>query len=322
MCLLCVAAAAAASGGSGAAAAAATAPPSAPKFLVAGFVKPVLFKVLGINFYSYGVMVALALALAFTIFGNELRRARIELDEINCFFIFLAGFGIGSKAHVALSAVGVGEELSWKALDIRTGHSFMGSIIGAVVALLIYVRWHKVKVLDFLDVLLPCCLLGHSIGKVGCFLSGDGCYGPPADPNAVPWAMSFPNGQLPTLLPVHPTPIYESACSFLVFASVRGFLPLPKVEAGEGGSSIVRGTAPVGGRRTSLLLVLYGVERVCLERYRRHPPIQLLGSLTEYQVLALALLLVGVLLELWARRSIAKGGEEGEEVATEEKKRA
>ncbi len=48
----------------------------------------------------------------------------------------------------------------------------------------------------------------------GCFVSGDGCYGPPS---SLPWAMSFPNALSPTRIPVHPTPLYEFCLSFTVF---------------------------------------------------------------------------------------------------------
>mmetsp|Transcript_13096 Transcript_13096/g.24102 ORF Transcript_13096/g.24102 Transcript_13096/m.24102 type:complete len:304 (+) Transcript_13096:63-974(+) len=292
MCILCVAAAAAAP-------AAAIDPMLLHEddFLVANFVSPVLFNVMGVKVYSYGLLVAAALGTAFLIFGQELRRAAIQIDEYTCFFVFLAGFAIGSKAHLALSAIGAGEELSWKAFDIRTGHSFIGSQLGAVAGMILLIKLHGVGILRFLDVLLPCCLLGHAIGKIGCFLSGDGCYGPQADPKAVPWAMSFPNAAVPTAVPVHPTPLYESFLSFLVFMSVRAIFPLRGGEDGQDNESAM----PVVGRRTSLLLVMYGVERVLIEPYRRHPPIELFMGLTEYQVLALILLFIGILLELVGR---------------------
>lgn len=309
MCYLCVAAAAATAPVAaivGAVPSPAAASGTSPAFIVAAFVKPVLFSVFGLKFYNYGVFVALACFLAFLVFGNELPRARIQLDEMNCFFIFLAGFAVGSKGHLALSAIAGGSPLDWNTfinfIDLRTGHSFIGSIIGCVVFLLIYVRWHRVRMLRFLDVLLPCCLLGHAIGKIGCFMSGDGCYGPDADPAVVPWAMSFPNGQIPTRVPVHPTPIYEGFSSLMVMLIVRAVFPFPGPprEDGKDEDEAVA-KMPRSGRRTALLLVLYGIERVVLEQYRRNPPIDLFGGLSEYQALAVALFLLGALLEVGGR---------------------
>lgn len=295
---------------------------------MASFVRPVLFSFFGLKFYNYGVFVALACFLAFLVFGADLKRARIDLDEVTCFFIFLAGFAIGSKLHVVLSAIGGGSTLSgWDTfisfIDLRTGHSFMGSIIGCVILLVAYIKYKNVRILSFLDVLLPCCLLGHAIGKIGCLMSGDGCYGQVADPRSVPWAMSFPNGQVPTQLPVHPTPIYEGTCSFLVFVIVRALFPLPSAPSVEGEEAV--GKLPKPGRRTALLLVLYGIERVVLENFRRHPPIEVFGGLSEYQAIAVALLVIGALIELFSSwQEFASPEKESEQVTkkgkTEKKK--
>lgn len=293
-----------------------------PPFIVASFVSPVLISIWGVNVYSYGVMVAAALGIAFLVFGVELRRARIHLDEYVCFFVFLAGFAIGSKAHLALSAVGAGEELSWKAFDLRTGHSFIGSQLGAVACMLVYIRRNGIGVLEFLDVLLPCCLIGHVVGKGGCFLSGDGCYGPPADPQRVPWAMSFPNGGVPTNLPVHPTPLYESACSLVVVLLVRGLLPLPSAPlAGQLASKASAGEFPKVGRRSAVLLMLFGFERVVIEQFRQHPPINLFGGLTEYQALALMLLFVGAIIEMVGYLKAPKSGDAAEANMQKRKKK-
>ena len=53
----------------------------------------------------------------------------------------------------------------------------------------------------------PALALGYAIGRCGCQLSGDGDYGKAWDG---PWAMSYPDGTVPTDQTVHPTPIYET----------------------------------------------------------------------------------------------------------------
>tara|TARA_B110000014_G_C19575233_1_gene306221 strand:- start:3 stop:473 length:471 start_codon:yes stop_codon:yes gene_type:complete len=90
-------------------------------------------------------------------------------------------------------------------------------------------------------------ILGHSIGRLGCFLVGD-CYGKPCE---LPWAMTFKNGLPPTtfssfqynypeifnkssfqslysasekFIYVHPTQLYESfiyVCIFLYLIKIR-----------------------------------------------------------------------------------------------------
>ena len=59
------------------------------------------------------------------------------------------------------------------------------------------------------------------MGGGGCELSGDGCYGIPTD---LPWGMAYPNGLVPTLDFVHPTPIYEMiqmVCIFGILLALR-----------------------------------------------------------------------------------------------------
>ena len=114
--------------------------------------------------------------------------------------------------------------------------------------------------------------LAYGIGRLGCFLAGDGTYGRPTD---LPWGMAFPNGVVPTDVPVHPTPLYEAAAAVLMVAVL-----LP----------IGRRWAPT--RVFGAYLVLSGLARLAVEFVRVNDPV--LAGLTQPQ--------------LWALGSIAVGG--------------
>ncbi len=58
-------------------------------------------------------------------------------------------------------------------------------------------------------------VVAYGVGRLGCLLAGDGTCGPPTD---LPWGMSFPNGLVPTTVPVHPTPLYEALAAFVIAA--------------------------------------------------------------------------------------------------------
>ena len=64
----------------------------------------------------------------------------------------------------------------------------------------------KIGALRTLDLAAPAAAIGYGLGRIGCFLSGDGCYG---IPTKLPWGMSFPHGIDPIYVRVHPTPLYE-----------------------------------------------------------------------------------------------------------------
>jgi phosphatidylglycerol:prolipoprotein diacylglycerol transferase len=86
------------------------------------------------------------------------------------------------------------------------GFAWFGGLLAGFAAFVWVGRRQHIPLLTLLDVGSPAAALGYGIGRIGCFLSGDGDYG---IPTSLPWGMSFPNGLVPTTDRVHPTPIYE-----------------------------------------------------------------------------------------------------------------
>jgi len=72
------------------------------------------------------------------------------------------------------------------------GLELVGGVLAAVGVIAIYLRYHKLPVLRYLDILAVGLMLALGFGRIGCFLNGC-CYGRPAD---VPWAVQFPYGSL------------------------------------------------------------------------------------------------------------------------------
>lgn len=258
--------------------------------LEATFVKSVMFTIYGVKVYNYGVMVASALASCTIVLSREFQRLSINAEAATLMMAFIPGFWLGSKLQMVISAIAMGEPLP--SLSIETGHSFMGSAVGGIFSAAAYGSYCGLKPLALLDIITPLVPLGHAVGKWGCFLSGDGCYGPAASPD-LPWAMSFPNGLVPIRTPVHPTPLYESFLSGSLFLFLHCFFSLPAPES--------KTTRPAG-QRAALTLALYGIVRLTIEPWRRHPPSTSLLGLTEYQFLALIFILIAGILVLIGRR--------------------
>jgi phosphatidylglycerol:prolipoprotein diacylglycerol transferase len=106
-----------------------------------------------------------------------------------------------------------------------------------------------------------------AIGRVGCLLSGC-CRGAPT---SLPWAVTDPDG-----IARHPAPVYE-----ILFQLTIGGLFVWMVR-----------NERMKGRVFALYLVLYGTFRFFTEMIRDTP--RLFGGVVSgYQVLALALVLVG-----------------------------
>ena len=93
------------------------------------------------------------------------------------------------------------------------GLVWYGGAIGGALAVFAWAWWRGFLSLALLDLCAPALALGYAIGRIGCQLSGDGDYGKASD---LPWAMSYPDGTVPTDERVHPTPVYETLAMGLV----------------------------------------------------------------------------------------------------------
>ena len=158
-----------------------------------------------------------------------------------------------------------------------SGSGWFGAFVLGGLSIVLFLKIKKLPVLKILDMNILVVPLGQTIGRFGCFISGDGCYGIPSD---LPWAMSFPNGLVPTHTKVHPTPLYEmiiGICVFLLLWKLR------KKETPR-------------GSKLALYLILASLGRFVVEFYRLNPKI-LLGF-TAPQIIAFLSIILGIFILL------------------------
>ena len=70
------------------------------------------------------------------------------------------------------------------------GLELLGGVIPAIVVIFFYLRYHKLPVRQYFDILAIGLMLALVFGRIGCFLNGC-CFGKPAN---LPWAVRFPYG--------------------------------------------------------------------------------------------------------------------------------
>lgn len=68
------------------------------------------------------------------------------------------------------------------------GLELLGGVILAVAVILLYLKYHKLPIRKYLDILAIALMAALTFGRIGCLFYGC-CYGKPAD---VPWAIQFP----------------------------------------------------------------------------------------------------------------------------------
>jgi phosphatidylglycerol---prolipoprotein diacylglyceryl transferase len=157
---------------------------------------------------SFGLMFALAFLGAGALIGVRLREIGKPVDwAYEMGFAALIGGVVGSRLYFMVENWdSVSDDLLGNVFS-GSGLTWYGGLIGGALAVLLWARYRDFLGLQLLDLAAPALALGYAIGRVGCQLSGDGDYGRAWDG---PWAMSYPDGTVPTSEDVHPTPIYEA----------------------------------------------------------------------------------------------------------------
>ena len=152
------------------------------------------------------------------------------------------------------------------------GLSVYGGVIFGLAFCYFVVRKYKENYFEIADIAAPAIALGYAIGRLGCHISGDGCYGIATDSLL---GTAYPNGLAPSTAAVFPTPLFESFFSFALCALL---LILRKRE-------LKRGTL------FFVYLLLNGISRFAVEFIRTNPKIAF--SLTQAQIIAIFILAAG-----------------------------
>ena len=200
---------------------------------------PILFEFGPFIISSFGVMMVIAFLL-----GNYLLRrdvVALGYDPIIAEDItFRAAIGgiLGAKVYYLIETIPTGQaadninglieiiagiftlsggRIASGIQNFGAGLVFLGGLIGGVAAISWYVYRKKLNWLEIADLAVPFLVLGHGIGRIGCFLVGDD-YGIASN---LPWAIAFPKGLPPTDITVHPTQLYEMAAYFSIFFYLR-----------------------------------------------------------------------------------------------------
>ncbi len=168
---------------------------------------------------SYGVMIVLGFLLFLVCMYNDSRRARL-IDSDTFFNVIFVGLVSGVIGGRLLFVITEWSSFTNPWLDMfyvwQGGFVVLGSIIGVVIALPIYLKMHAVKVFMFLDIAALYGPLMQSVARIGCLLAGC-CYGAQAQGFIFSIVFKDPVGFAPVGVALHPTQIYMSLLSFSIF---------------------------------------------------------------------------------------------------------
>jgi len=247
---------------------------------------------------TYGLMLWVAVVCAAFMMDRACKRAGIDADAAGMVAVAAFAGVVGSKIwYLILDGPSDFQTMGWGALFARSGFSWFGALAFGILALVLQGWRAKIGGLRTLDLAAPASAVGQGLGRIGCFLSGDGCYGIAIKPVHIfgfvfhPWGVAFPHGTVPISVPVYPTPLYELATGLVIGGWLWWRLGKP------------HGTGAIMGQ----YLILAGVARFFIEFIRRNPKV--LWGLSNEQLACAGAFVLGVALLYWAaRRPVLKPG--------------
>jgi phosphatidylglycerol:prolipoprotein diacylglycerol transferase len=226
-----------------------------------------------LSLYSFGLMLMIAFLLGGHLYSRELGRRGLDPELSGAVVTWgVIGGVVGARLYYILENWQEFRRDMAGALFSGSGLVAWGGLAGGAVACWLALRRRRAPLLQATDAAAPILALGWVFGRLGCFLAGDGDYGPPTD---LPWGMAFPNGIVPTTARVHPTPLYEAAMMLAVFALLWRLR--------------LRPWRP--GRLFAAYLALQGGERLVAEVWRTNPRH---AGMTAAQWIGLGLAIVGL----------------------------
>lgn len=240
------------------------------------------------NLHTYGLMLWLAAVAGAFVMDRGFRRARMKADAVGIVAVVVVAGIAGSKLWHVLDSPDEFRAFGWSVLWDNAGFAWYGGLVFGIVALVLLGWKAKIGALRMLDLAAPAAAIGYGVGRIGCFLSGDGDYGIDIKPLHIlgrtfhPWGMSFPHGIVPITVPVYPTPLYELAAGLAIgwWLWRRAGKPHPT------------------GLITGQYLVLSGAARFLVEFIRRNPKV--LWGLSNAQLASAGTVLAGIALTWWA----------------------
>ncbi|OOM75319.1 prolipoprotein diacylglyceryl transferase [Clostridium sp. BL-8] len=248
----------------------------------------ILFQIFGIQIKSYGLMIAIGMIIAATLFINKGKKRGFDEDLLLNLVIFAVLGGIfGGKALFIITEIK--DIIKDPSILLNFGYGFViyGAIGGGAIAIYLYCKRKGWNFMEILDMTVPGLAIAQGFGRIGCFLAGC-CYG---EETTLPIGVKFPENSLaPAGVYLQPTQIYSSIFDFLL-----GFLLLYYSKRERQSGKIV-----------GLYLIIYSIGRFLVE-FLRNDPRGSVGILSTSQFIAIFTLILGI--SIYYKHKIFKGAE-------------
>lgn len=226
--------------------------------------------------YTYGFFLSFAMMIGMGITLKRAPKAGLSSEQAMDFMLLTCISGlIGARIVAVWKDWSYYAAAPWTELfNFRGGGlAFHGSVLGGFLAFWIYTGRLKLNRQAIMDMSTPGLILGHALGRLGCFFNAC-CYG---RETTVPWAITNPDAPELHFLPRHPCQLYEAVAEPLVLLCLLAF----------------QKRYPVRGVLFYGYMCLYAIERFVVEFFRQERLLP--GGLDLAQYASIPIFVVGLL---------------------------
>ena len=184
-----------------------------------------------------------------------------------------------------------------------SGLTFYGGLIAGAVSVIWYANKYKINTKHLIDSADPGLMLAYGVGRIGCQMSGDGDWGidnlapKPEWMSFLPdwmWSYTFPHNVINAGVPIEgctgnfcmelanpvwPTAFYEVIMSLAIFGILWA----------------MRKHIKVPGALFFIYLAFNGVERFFIEKIRINTEYNILGGITQAEIISFSLILTAII---------------------------
>ena len=184
-----------------------------------------------------------------------------------------------------------------------SGLTFYGGLIAGAISVIWYAKKYQINIKHLIDSAAPALMLAYGVGRIGCQMSGDGDWGidnlapKPEWMSFLPdwmWSYTFPHNVINAGIPIDgctgnfcmqlanpvwPTAFYEVLMSITIFGILLA----------------MRKHIKVPGALFFIYLAFNGIERFFIEKVRINTEYNILGGITQAEIISFCLVLIGII---------------------------
>lgn len=188
----------------------------------------IAFEIFGKPIHWYGICIAVGFLAATGIMLWKKEYAEMTSDAVfDCAMYALISGLVGARIFYVVQfwQQDFAGKSFWKVFRVdQGGLVFYGGFILAILVVMLYARLKKFSILKILDLVSPAIAIGHTFGRIGCFMQGC-CFGKPAGSSfcGVHYPLaSAPARRYPSLNPLegssalYPVQLFESLANLLL----------------------------------------------------------------------------------------------------------